>query len=28
LANGMLKIGLSNMVKLQDTIKKIPLMSK
>jgi len=28
LANGMLKIGLANMVKLQDAIKKIPLMSK
>ena len=28
LVNGMLKIGLANMVKLQDTIKKIPLMSK
>ena len=28
LANGMLKIGLANMVKLQDAIKKIPLISK
>ena len=28
LVNGMLKIGLANMVKLQDTIKKIPLKSK
>ena len=28
LVNGMLKIGLANMVKLQDTIKKIPLVSK
>lgn len=28
LVNGMLKIGLQNMVKLQDTIKKIPLVSK
>ena len=28
LVNGMLKIGLANMVKLQDTIKKIPLASK
>jgi molecular chaperone IbpA len=28
LANGMLKIGLANMVKLQDAIKKIPLLSK
>lgn len=28
LANGMLKIGLANMVKIQDTIKKIPLLSK
>ena len=28
LANGMLKIGLANMVKVQDTIKKIPLLSK
>ena len=27
LVNGMLKIGLANMVKLQDNIKKIPLMS-
>ena len=27
LINGMLKIGLSNMVKIQDNIKKIPLMS-
>ena len=26
LVNGMLKIGLANMVKLQDNIKKIPLM--
>jgi molecular chaperone IbpA len=28
LANGMLKIGLSNMVKIQDAIKKIPLTYK
>ena len=28
LVNGMLKIGLANMVKLQDAIKKIPLVSK
>jgi len=28
LVNGMLKIGLSNMVKMQDAIKKIPLFSK
>jgi len=28
LANGMLKIWLSNMVKAQDLIKKIPLVSK
>jgi molecular chaperone IbpA len=28
LVNGMLKIGLANIVKLQDTIKKIPLVSK
>jgi molecular chaperone IbpA len=28
LANGMLKIGLANMVKLQDAIKKIPLTYK
>jgi molecular chaperone IbpA len=28
LANGMLKIWLSNMVKAQDIIKKIPLVSK
>lgn len=28
LVNGMLKIGLQNMVKLQDQIKKIPLASK
>jgi molecular chaperone IbpA len=28
LANGMLKIWLSNMVKAQDIIKKIPLISK
>jgi len=28
LVNGMLKIGLQNMVKLQDQIKKIPLISK
>ena len=28
LVNGMLKIGLQNMVKVQDTIKKIPLASK
>lgn len=28
LVNGMLKIGLANMVKIQDTIKKIPLKSK
>lgn len=28
LANGMLKIGLANMVKIQDAIKKIPLVSK
>jgi molecular chaperone IbpA len=28
LVNGMLKIGLANMVKIQDTIKKIPLVSK
>lgn len=28
LANGMLKIGLANMVKVQDAIKKIPLKSK
>lgn len=28
LANGMLKIGLANMVKVQDAIKKIPLISK
>lgn len=28
LANGMLKIGLANMVKVQDAIKKIPLLSK
>ena len=28
LVNGMLKIGLQNMVKLQDQIKKIPLVSK
>lgn len=27
LVNGMLKIGLSNMVKIQDNIKKIPLMT-
>ena len=27
LVNGMLKIGLANMVKLQDNIKKIPLMT-
>jgi len=26
LVNGMLKIGLANMVKIQDNIKKIPLM--
>jgi molecular chaperone IbpA len=28
LVNGMLKIGLQNMVKIQDAIKKIPLVSK
>ena len=28
LVNGMLKIGLQNMVKVQDAIKKIPLVSK
>ena len=28
LVNGMLKIGLQNMVKVQDQIKKIPLVSK
>jgi molecular chaperone IbpA len=28
LANGMLKIGLANMVKIQDAIKKIPLSYK
>ena len=28
LVNGMLKIGLQNMVKVQDAIKKIPLASK
>jgi molecular chaperone IbpA len=28
LVNGMLKIGLQNMVKVQDAIKKIPLISK
>jgi molecular chaperone IbpA len=28
LVNGMLKIGLANMVKIQDTIKKIPLLGK
>ena len=28
LVNGMLKIGLQNMVKVQDVIKKIPLASK
>lgn len=28
LVNGMLKIGLANMVKVQDAIKKIPLISK
>jgi molecular chaperone IbpA len=28
LANGMLKIGLANMVKIQDAIKKIPLTYK
>ena len=28
IVNGMLKIGLANMVKLQETIKKIPLLSK
>lgn len=28
LANGMLKIGLANMVKIQDAVKKIPLLSK
>ena len=28
LVNGMLKIGLANMVKLQDNIKKIPLIYK
>ena len=28
LVNGMLKIGLQNMVKVQDVIKKIPLISK
>ena len=28
LVNGMLRIGLANMVKLQDNIKKIPLVSK
>jgi molecular chaperone IbpA len=28
LTNGMLKIGLANMVKLQDAIKKIPLTYK
>ena len=28
LVNGMLKIGLANMVKIQDAIKKIPLVSK
>ena len=28
LVNGMLKIGLANMVKIQDAIKKIPLASK
>lgn len=28
LVNGMLKIGLANMVKVQDAIKKIPLSSK
>jgi molecular chaperone IbpA len=28
LVNGMLKIGLANMVKVQDAIKKIPLKSK
>ena len=28
LANGMLKIGLANMVKIQDAIKKIPLTAK
>ena len=27
LVNGMLKIGLANMVKIQDNIKKIPLMT-
>ena len=27
LINGMLKIGLSNMIKVQDNIKKIPLMT-
>ena len=28
LVNGMLKIGLQNMVKVQDAIKKIPLVNK
>ena len=28
LVNGMLKIGLQNMVRVQDQIKKIPLVSK